>query len=210
VPCASHCVEIAHTAPVHRSQTSKENAFMDLPSLVLLLDRALWATPPVTTHMLITHAEASHFACHTPRSRTAAQPHASTTLSRRASLYRRAPLFTDALIHDARAREDVPLFTPESRATHRRVASSNSLRATAHPTSQKPHSPRRCRHIFVSSHRKSVVDCGAHHLHMLHMIKGTSTAPTTAPLQRLSALKHFVHRTGHRRIVDHLRRLARC
>lgn len=199
----------SHRAGPPVSNVKRKRVHGDLPSLVLLLDRALWATPPVTTHMLITHVEASHFACHTPRSHPA-QPHASTTLSRRASLHRRAPLFTDALIHDARAREVVPLFTPESRATHRRVASSNSLRATAHPTSQKPHSPRRCRHIFVSSHRKSVVDCGAHHLHMLHMIKGTSTAPTTAPLQRLSALKHFVHRTGHRRIVDHLRRLARC
>ena len=204
----------SHRAGPPVSNVKRKRVHGDLPSLVLLLDRALWATPPVTTHMLITHVEASHFACHTPRSHPA-QPHARSpaprsTLSRRASLHRRAPLFTDALIHDARAREDVPLFTPESRATHRRVASSNSLRATAHPTSQKPNSPRRCRHIFVSSHRKSVVDCGAHHLHMLHMIKGTSTAPTTAPLQRLSALKHFVHRTGHRRIVDHLRRLARC
>ena len=145
----------------------------------------LWATPPVTTH---THVVITHQALRILHGTHPVHPPHSHTPAPRSH---GAPLFTDALIHDARTREDAPLFTPESRATHRRVASSNSLRATAHPTSQKPHSPRRCRHIFVSGHRKSVVDCGArrksvvdcgaHHLHMLHMIKGPSTAPTTAP-----------------------------
>ena len=202
-------IKIHSPRPGHCLKT--DNAFMDHASLVQLLDRALWATPPVTTHMLIRHHTCRGLAfCmpHTPLTpRTATrQHHALTTRlssQTRASLHRRS--------HPRRAgkRRRASLHTRKpSHVSSCRIIKLTAGNCPSHIT-ETPQSTQMPAHFHLG-HRKSVVDCGAHHLHMLHMIKGTSTAPTTAPLQRLSALKHFVHRTGHRRIVDHLRRLARC
>jgi len=149
----------SHRAGPPVSNVKRKRVHGDLPSLVLLLDRALWATPPVTTHMLITHVEASHFACHTPAAHT---PHSHTPAPRSHV----APLFTDARLSSQ-------TLSSTTRGQERSCLSSHQK---AEPRIVVSHQQTHCGQLPIPHHRNPTVHADAGTYSSLAIVSPSSIA----------------------------------
>ena len=174
---------------------------MDHASLVLLLDRACSGPLPRSqlTRMSSSRIRPCAFCmAHTPFTpRTATRQHHAHTVR----------LSSQTLSSTTRGQERTRL------SSHQK----------AEPRIVVSHHQTHCGQLPIPRHRNPTVhaDAGTYWSLAIESPSSIVGLPVThaphnqgailkRPLQRLPALKHLVHRTSHRRVVDHLRRLARC